>query len=257
MDMENQIISEPTQTAQPEVKKCNHIPIIIVLSILTVCGFAFGGFELYDNIQNKSQTGGSETECLSNDVDVNKDDCNKKSTVVSGNASFTVPNPPFNEGEKDGTVKFEYGIYSDILFAYSISYHLHQYGQMVSEVVSNNVDINTGEKLNNAKVLERVDIAIEEVYRKILKNLVDTVSIDSFLLNTQGDVGGEKISLNDFKNNIDEYVQQLKDNQDAFYILLKDSKITVSYLQSKILEELGMSSNMNAGLAIGYIEVEL
>ncbi len=258
MDTNNQVIPEPTtQIVQSEVKKCNHVPIIVALAILAACGFAFGGFELYDNLQSKNQTGSSETECSNNNESVIKEDDNRADTVVSGNASFAVPNPPFDEGTYDGTVKFEYGIYNDILFAYSINYHLHPYGHTVSEVISNNVDIDTGEKLSNTKVLERVNISIEEVYRKILENLADTVSVDSFLLNTHGDESGETISINDFKNNISEYVEQLKDDQDAFYILLKDSKIAVSYVQYEILEELGMSSNMNHGLVGGYVEVEL
>ena len=257
MDTENQVVPESsTQNSLVGSKKCNHVPIIVALAILAVCGFAFGGFELYDNLQSKNQTGSSETEYSNNNESVSEEN-NRVSTVISGNASFAVPNPPYDEGTNDGTVKFEYGIYDDILFAYSINYHLHPYGHIVSEVISNNVDINTGEKLSNAKVLERVNITIEEVYRKILGNLADTVSVDSFLLNTQGDINGETISIDDFKNNIGEYVEQLKDNQDDFYILLKDSKIAVSYVQSEILETLGMSSHMGVGLVSGYAEVEL
>lgn len=228
-----------------------------IVSVIAVCGIVFGGFELYDNIQSKNQTGSSKTECSNNNKSVSEKDDDNASTVISGNASFAVPNPPYDEGTNDGTVKFEYGIYDDILFAYSINYHLHPYGHIVSEVISNNVDINTGEKLSNTKVLERVNITIEEAYRKILGNLADTVSVDSFLLNTKGDISGGTISIDDFKNNIGEYVEQLKDNQDDFYILLKDSKIAVSYAQSEILEELGMSSHMNVGLVGGYVEVEL
>lgn len=258
MDTENQVVSESTtQNSSVGSKKCNHVPIIVALAILAVCGFAFGGFELYNNLQSKNRTGSSETEYSNNNENVIREDGDRAGTVVSGNASFAVPNPPYDEGTNDGTVKFEYGIYDDILFAYSINYHLHPYGHIVSEVISNNVDINTGEKLSNTKVLERVNISIEEVYRKILENLADTVSVDSFLLNTQGDVSGETISINDFKNNIGEYVEQLKDKQDGFYILLKGSKIAISYVQNEILEELGMSSHMNHGLVGGYVEVEL
>lgn len=257
MDTKNQVAPESaTQTVQSEVKKCNHIPIIVVLSILAVCGFAFGGFELYNNMQSKNRTSSSEIEGLNNN-DINQEDDNKTNTVISGNASFNVPNPPYDEGTNDGIVKFEYGIYDGILFTYSISYHLHPYGHVISEVVSNNIDINTGEKLNNAKVLERTGIIVEDVYRKILENLVDTVSIDSFFLDTQGGVSGETISVNEFKNNINEYVEQLKDDQDIFYILLKDSAMTVSYVQSEILKELGMSSLMDQGLVRGYVEIEL
>ncbi len=48
----------PTQTTQPipqEPKKCKHLPIIIVLIILLVASCAFGGFELWQNIQKESE----------------------------------------------------------------------------------------------------------------------------------------------------------------------------------------------------------
>lgn len=258
MDAKEQITTESIlQEAQSGVKKCNHVPVIVVLAVLTVCGFAFGGYELYNNMQVKNQTTCSETDNSSNDEDINKEANDKTSTVISGDASFAVPNPPNDKGVNDGTVEFKYGIYDDILFTYSISHHLHPYGHIESEVVSSNVDINTGEKLNNMKVLEKTGIAAEDVYRKILGNLADTVSVNSFLLNTQGNIDGETISIDSFKSNISEYVEQLKDDLDAFYVLLKDSTMTVSYVQSEILKELGMSTHMNAGLVGGYVEVEL
>ncbi len=40
----------PTQVAEPP-KKCKHMPIIIILAILTVAGIGFGGFELWQNMQ--------------------------------------------------------------------------------------------------------------------------------------------------------------------------------------------------------------
>lgn len=257
--MSNQANPKPTvQIAQSEVKKSNHTPIIVILAILAVCGFAFGGFELYDNLQSKNQAGNSENKYSNNNENSNEGDDKRAGVVISENASFSVPNPLFRNGENNGTVKFEYGIYNDILFAYSIKNSFDPYGNIESEIISNNVDINTGKKLSNTKVLKRVNITIEEVYRRILENLTDTVSIGFFSLNTQGDVSGETISVNDFKNNINKYVEQLKDSQDdVFYILLKDSKITVSYEQNKTLEKLGMSSHMGAGLVSGYIDVEL
>lgn len=50
MDTENQAAPEPTaQKVQSEIKKCNHVPIIIILIIFAICGFAFGGVELWQN----------------------------------------------------------------------------------------------------------------------------------------------------------------------------------------------------------------
>lgn len=54
MNNPSQISLTPTQVAESP-KKCKHIPIIIVLIILTVAGLGFGGFELWQNMQKNSQ----------------------------------------------------------------------------------------------------------------------------------------------------------------------------------------------------------
>jgi hypothetical protein len=247
------------QTTQQDVVKagkCKHMSVIIVLVILLACSCAFGGFELYQNINNKSQTCNAECEQRNDKNIVKNDDASSKS-IITGSASFAVPNPPYNEGTNDGTVKFEYGVYSGVLSAYSINYRLDPYEYVVSKVVSNNVDLDTGKKLDNITVLKRFNLTIDEVYRQILNNLVETVSIDSFLLDTNGNVEAEKITTNDFKKNIDKYIKTLKSDQNLFYVFLKGSKVAISYEQSKILEKLGMSSHMGIGLVDGYVEVEL
>ena len=259
MDIENQVAPEPNvRTVQPEVKKCNHVPIIVILSVLAVCGFAFGGFELNENIQIRNQLGDAGIDV--NDKNSNDSDVEKTNEgVVTGSAQFNVPNPTFDSGDNDGTVKFEYGVKDNVLSTYSIYYYEYPTdGAVVSEVLSNNVDINTKEELNNIQMLGRMGFTIEEAYHKILENLATNVSIiDSFLLNTNGDISGETISISDFKNNIDEYAGQLKDNQNLLYVLLKDSGVSVSYKQHDILEALGMSSHMDVGLVREYVEVEL
>lgn len=257
MDTENQVVPESsTQNSSVGSKKSNHVPIIVALAILAVCGFAFGGFELYQNINNGSQVCNTECEQNGNESIAENDDTMLKK-MITGNASFAVPNPPYDEGTNDGTVKFEYGVYNGVLSTYSISYHLHPYGHIVSEVVSDNVDLNTGKKLDNTTTLGRFGLTIDEVYHQILSNLVETVSIDSFLLDVNGNIDAEKIAVNDFKNNIDKYIETLKNDQSLFYVFLKDSKVAVSYEQYKVLEKLGMSSHMGFGLVSGYAEVEL
>ena len=253
MELQDQNVNE--QTVQQNVtNKCRHTPVIIVLAILLVCSCAFGGFELYQNIKKGDQS--CSTECDNNDSS-NEEDDEASKPMITGSASFAVPNPPYDEGTNDGTVKFEYGVLNNVLSTYSISYHLHPYGHIVSEIVSSNVDLNTGENLDNEKALERFDVAVDEVYHKILEDMVGTVSVDSFLLDVNGNVSAGTISVGDFEKNIDEYVETLKDDYSLFYVFLKDSGVTVSYKQSEILEKLGMSSHMDQGLVRGYIEIEL
>lgn len=243
---------------QPEAKKCNHMIVIVILAILAVGGFTFGGFELYENLQNKSQPNNTEIEGPdSGGEEIVKEDKDETNSIISGSASFNIPNPAFNDSSYDGTVKFEYGISDNIMFAYSISYTPSMTGGGTSEVISNNVDIDTGEKLSNAEVLKRLDITTEEVYEKILENLADSVSIDSFLLSVNGSIDAGTITVSSFKNNIDEYVETLKGDQELFYVFLKDSKVNVSYNQSDVLKALGMSSHMGNGLIHEYVEVEL
>lgn len=63
MDPQKQTSIEPTTTpAKPETKKCNHMAIIIILAILATGGFAFGGFELYQNIHTNNGVNNQETD---------------------------------------------------------------------------------------------------------------------------------------------------------------------------------------------------
>ncbi|MCR4753697.1 MAG: hypothetical protein K5837_04765 [Candidatus Saccharibacteria bacterium] len=192
----------------------------------------------------------SQTKCATEEVA-------KTNTIVTGDASFNVPNPARNEGNLDGTVKFEYGVFNNILSTYSISYYEVPTGDITSKVISNNIDLATGEKLDNEAVLDKFGLTAEEIYRKILENISETVTVDSFLLNTSGNILDESISVDAFKRNIDKYIETLKTNYDLFYIFLKDSNITISYQQHKLLEKLGMSSHMDTGLVNGYVEIKI
>ena len=171
MDPQNQIINEQN--------KCKHTPVIIVLAILLVCSCAFGGFELYQNINNKNRNCYTEYEQNDNNIVDNNNNTPSK-PAVTGDASFTVPNPTsYSAGINDGTVKFEYGVYNNVLSAYSINYYQNPAKDVISKVISSNLDLNTGEKLDNVKTLDRFGFTIDEVYRKILNNIAETASIDS------------------------------------------------------------------------------
>ena len=259
MDSQDQInngqkMQQPVQV--PASAKCGHVPVIVLLTILLIGSCAFAVFELYRNTQVANQACSSECKNNGDGSSAEKADA-ESGPMITGNASFAVPNPPFEDEDEKGAVRFEYGVFDDILSTYSIYYYKNPYAYVVSEVVSNNVDLNTGEKLNNTEVLTRLGITVEDVYRNILENLVDTITIDELLLNTNGATDGEKISVADFKNNISEYVETLKNDDSLFYVFFKDSEKVVAYEQYKVLEKLDMSSHMGIGLVSGYVEVKI
>lgn len=244
MNTQNQITNEhTTQLESSKSNNCNHLPIIYTLLILLIGSYILFSFGLYQLIGDNKQSG--QTKCTTEEVA-------KTNTIVSGNASFNVPNPTRNEGNFDGTVKFEYGVFNNILSTYSISYYEVPTGGTTSKVISNNIDLATGEKLDNKATLDKFGFTVEEIYRKILENISETVTVDSFLLNRSGNILDESISVDAFKRNIDKYIETLKTDYDLFYIFLKDSTVTISYQQHDILEKLGMSSHMDTGLVSGY-----
>lgn len=61
MEPQNQPIQNP-QPIMESAKKCNHLPAIIILTILTITGLAFGGFELWQNMQLNSNIQALQTE---------------------------------------------------------------------------------------------------------------------------------------------------------------------------------------------------
>ena len=249
MNTQNQITNEhTTQLESSKSNKCNHLPIIYILLVLLIGSYILFGFSFYQLIGNNDRP--SQTKCPTEEVA-------KTDTIITGNASFNVPNPTRNEGNLDGTVKSEYGVFNNVLSAYSISYYKEPTGGTTSKVISNNIDLATGEKLDNKAALNKFGFTSEEIYRKILENISETVTVDSFLLDTKGNILAEKIPIDTFKSNTDKYIETLKTDYDLFYIFLKDSDITISYQQHDILEKLGMSSHMDTGLVSGYVEIKI
>lgn len=263
MEPQNQPTNPNPQSTMEPAKKCKHMPIIIILAILAIGGLSFGGFELWQNIQKNSQL--SETDDRENII---TDSDEKPSSIVTGNALFIIGNTDvISDADNvdigicsesgEATAKFEYGFLKNILSTYSIVYSECMPNNVVSKIISNNIDSDTGERLNNEKVLGRFGITMEEAYRNILENLADSVSAKAFLLDAEGSVDAEQISINDFKKNIDTYIETLRNDQENFYVFLKESKIAIAYSQREILEKLGMSSHMDAGLIGGYTEIKL
>lgn len=63
MEPENQPTNPNPQPMEKPVKKCKHIPIIIILAILAIGGLGFGGFEFWQNIQKDSTLNDYKNHC--------------------------------------------------------------------------------------------------------------------------------------------------------------------------------------------------
>ena len=55
MEPENQPTNPNPQPMEKPVKKCKHMPIIIILAILAIGGIGFGGYELWQNMQKDDE----------------------------------------------------------------------------------------------------------------------------------------------------------------------------------------------------------
>ena len=245
------ISSVPSQNM--ETPKSKLMPVVIILAVLAVVGFGFGGFELWQNMKKDDEIKNLQAENTKNE-NTEQEETSRNINVTS---SFSVPNASGAPDMEDGMIKNYFATYDGVLFSYSIYSYLHPYGHVPTEVFSENYDLNSGEKLDNKAILDKLNISIEDLYRKLLSNIADTVKCDSFLLNPDGIVSTESISITDFRDNIDSYIEVLQNNYSQFNIFIKDSKLTVSYSQSDILKELQMSSHMDAGLVAGIADFSL
>jgi hypothetical protein len=93
MNTQNQITNEhTTQLESSKSNKCNHLPVMYLLLILLIGGYILLGFGLYQLIGDNKQSG--QTKCTTEEIA-------KTNTIVTGDASFNVPNPARNEGNLD------------------------------------------------------------------------------------------------------------------------------------------------------------
>ena len=58
MEPQNQPTNQNPQPMEKPVKKCKHMPIIVILAILAIGGIGFGGYELWQNMQKDSEISG-------------------------------------------------------------------------------------------------------------------------------------------------------------------------------------------------------
>lgn len=161
----------------------------------------------------------------------------------------------------DGIVlnTFSYEIKDNILSVYSEEEIKYGVNGLLSTYSENslNVDLKNNKILDKNDVLDVFNISLESVYTKILNNLIETVDIDEFLLNTQGMLGGETIKLTEFKTNVSDYAKELDDRYDLFVLYIHEGQLKCTYIQWKVLEALGMGTHMGDGLNPKYQTIVL
>lgn len=111
-----------------------------------------------------------------------------------------------------------------------------------------NINLETLKIVNNLELLEIYSINFTEMYKKILTQIADTVSTDHFLLSTSGIITAEKISINEFKENIPTYAEYINNRFDVLTLFIQNNKIYAVYKQNQILRILGMGSHSDGGL---------
>ena len=112
-----------------------------------------------------------------------------------------------------------------------------------------NVNLDNNKIVTNEELLNKYSIKSLDMYEKILTNIANTVTTKEFLLSTSGDVTAEKISIDEFKQNIKTYATYIDNRYDGYTLYLKDNKVNVVYNQATILKLIGMGTHMGIGLA--------
>ena len=121
-------------------------------------------------------------------------------------------------------------------------------GDEYYDIISLNIDLSTEKIVTNQELLDKYNIKTADMYKKILTKIADSVSIDEFLLDTHGNVAADKISVTEFRKNIDTYAGYIDNRADMVTMFFKDGKLCASFAQSAILNILGMGSHMGIGL---------
>ena len=118
------------------------------------------------------------------------------------------------------------------------------------DLYSLNVDLKNNKIIKEDELLDKFNLNKDILYKKILINLADTVTVDKFLLSTNGDISSGTISITDFKNNINNYVDQLKDFSDSnlYLLYISNGNLYAKYNHEFILNKLGMGTHMGTGL---------
>ena len=254
--------------------------IIIILSILVIF---LGGYIIYEKVYltNENETTNEKEEQKDNTSKYNikdyitiskyeKNECTDCETITTleivnfNNLPLRLTTEFENKQEElintatiNTTNEVKYEIYNNILSIYTAEKIEAMVGQDTYNFYSLNIDLKNQKIYTNEELIELFGIKSDDIFKKILNNIVKTVDTEEFLLTTDGDITKETITLKNFEKNIDTYINYINNRSDVLTLTIQDSKLVAYYSQSKILEILGMGTHMDSGLIIEPQSVKL
>ena len=287
----------PEQSHDASKKPKALITTAIICAILAVAGIAFGIYGMFFQPQPSCETNCDQTSDNDSKDDSNPSEIEEEVYKVSDYVAFvdaTIPTaqPEGTTGERTESVikKVELSnlpqgiiqsfntaqnklidegtnIYScennagaaiddGILSVYTVYSYSLAYGNY-GEAITLNYNLETGNELSNTELLSQYSLTSEGMYEAILKQLVQNVTTESFLLDTHGDVTAPTISVTEFTNNIPEYKKVLSADPSAVKLYVDGSQLHALYEHYDILENLGMGTHMGAGLKGGVQDIAL
>lgn len=169
------------------------------------------------------------------------------------NNSFVTSLTPNDADYSSNT--FTYETYKNILSVSTVE--IQSFTSSPKDYYSINIDIDNQKPINNKQLLDIFNIKIEDVYTKILTNIANTVTAPYFLVDLEGDVTAEQVTIDEFRANISEYATYLNNNYDTLSLSIQNGKLVCTYWQIDILNLLGLGSHMGAGLIREVQVVEL
>ena len=154
-------------------------------------------------------------------------------------------------------------IYDGVLSVYTAFDILGTYGGS-AEFMSLNVDLETGKEITAKKFVERFDVDVEALYTAALEDLIDNLTLSKnlfqgFSMNTMGYIDEDPVTIDEFLENIPEYVETLMNKGfDAVSLYIdEDGDVHMIYKAWTLLEQLGMGTHMGAGLNTNARDVKL
>ena len=263
----------------------NKTPVILcsIFGVLAAAGIGFGVYGMFFQPKPSCEPASCNTDCENKtNPDGNKETAvnyilEDYASILDGNGSQTVAfTTKLSEGlteeflakQKeflDTKTIAEYNvniesrsnragvaIKDDILSAYTAftyNYLASNGPKVATKYATMNIDLATETGLSNTALLAKLNLSAQDVYAAILTQLANNTTADFFLLNTTGNVDGERIMIEDFKNDIQTYASQLVAGIDGESLYINENgTLHAFYNPVEIIKRLGMSSHMNHGL---------
>ena len=130
-------------------------------------------------------------------------------------------------------------------------------GPTTYDFYSLNIDLEKQKIMTNQELLKKCDVKSTDMFNKILNNIANTVTLERFLLDTEGNISADGISIEDFKNNINTYSNIIDNRYDLVTLFVENGKLKAKYTQNSVLEALGMGTHMGKGITSEPQTIEL